>query len=133
VGEELGDPLASEERSDEALLIDTSWTKKHSGQWLNLELRWPMCHHQSNAGSQGEPARDGDEQGRLTSISVNSLGQNSISSSRSKDRLASNCDRKAVMVGDSTDNSRIDLMPRNCFCEFCDTDTRGALLFRPPW
>lgn len=134
MGEELGEPLDNDERSEEALLIDTSWTEKDPSQHLNEDgSQRCLQHHDSNAQAHGEHVRDSGERGGLTSVSVKSLGQNSMSSSRSKDRLASNCDRKALTVGDSTDSSLMLFMPRNCFGAFCDTDTLGALLFRPPW
>lgn len=72
MGEAFGELLDNDERSEEALLIDTR------------------------------------------SISVNNLGQNSMSSSRSNERLASNCDRKADTEADSL-NSFMLLTPRNCF------------------
>lgn len=134
MGEELGEPLASEERSEDALLIDTSWTENDPSQHLSEHgNRHGLQHHDFYAWVHGEHVRDSGERGGLTSLSVKSLGQNSMSSSRSKDRLASNCDRKAVTEGDSTDSSLMLFIPRNCFCAFWDTDTRGALLFRPPW
>lgn len=66
------------------------------------------------------------------SLSVSSLGQNSMSSSRSNERLASNCDRKADTETDSL-NSFMLLTPRNCLWEFWETDSLGARRFRPPW
>lgn len=66
------------------------------------------------------------------SFSVNSLGQNSMSSSRSNDLLASNCDRKLETDDDSVSSFML-LTPRNCRCEFCETDSLGALRLRPPW
>lgn len=54
---------------------------------------------------------------KLTSLSVRSLGQNSISSSRSKDRLASNCVRKELTVTASFISLTL-LTPRNWRCEF---------------
>jgi hypothetical protein len=91
VGEELGELLDSEDRSEDALLMDTR------------------------------------------SVSVNSLGQNSISSSRSNDLLASNWERKLDTEGVSV-SSRMLLTPRKWRCEFCETERRGApLRLRPPW
>jgi hypothetical protein len=90
VGEELGELLDSDDRSEEALLMETK------------------------------------------SLSVNSLGQNSMSSSRSKDRLLSNCVRNVDTAGDSL-SSFILRTPRNCLWEFCETESLGALRLRPPW
>ena len=47
------------------------------------------------------------------SLSVNSPGQNSMSSSRSKDRTSSNFERKAMRFAVSV-SSFILLTPRNC-------------------
>lgn len=69
---------------------------------------------------------------QLTSVSVNRLGQNSMSSSRSKERLVSNFVRNAVREAVSL-SSFILRTPRNWRCEFWETDRRGALRFRPPW
>jgi hypothetical protein len=55
-----------------------------------------------------------------------------MSSSRSNDRTASNRMRKFARFAVSV-SSFILLTPRNCFCEFCATDSFGALRFRPPW
>jgi len=84
-GLDSGDPLANEERSDEAELMD------------------------------------------IWSSSVRRFGQNSRSSSRSKDRCASKRVRKEV----STAASSSFLTLRNCLWEFCDT--RGARRPRPLW
>jgi hypothetical protein len=89
VGEESGELLASEDRSDE----------------LEMETK---------------------------SLSVNRPGQNSMSSSRSKDRLVSNLLRKADSDADSLSSFML-RTPRNWRCAFWETDKRGALRFRPPW
>jgi len=66
------------------------------------------------------------------SLSVNRLGQNSMSSSSSKERpasnLARNVEREAVSL-----SSFMLRTPRNCRWVFWDTDMRGALRLRPPW
>lgn len=90
MGEALGELLDNEDRSEEALLMETR------------------------------------------SVSVNSLGQNSMSSSRSKDRLASNWVRKADTEADSLSSFML-LTPRNCFWGFWETESLGALRLRPPW
>lgn len=89
VGELCGELLASDDRSEDELCIDTR------------------------------------------SLSVNNPGQNSISSSKSKDRQASNFIRKLFRDTDSV-SSFILLTPRNCLCGFWETDSLGALRFRPP-
>lgn len=66
----------------------------------------------------------------LISLSVRRLGQNSISSSRSKERTASNFMRKFARELDSP-SSFILRTPRNCLCEFWETDSRGARRLRP--
>jgi hypothetical protein len=88
VGEDCGELLANEERS-EALDIETK------------------------------------------SVSVNRPGQNSMSSSRSKERLVSNLVRKAERAAVSLSS----FMPRrrSCLWEFWETVMRGALRLRPPW
>jgi hypothetical protein len=67
----------------------------------------------------------------LTSLSVNKPGQNSMSSSRSNERPASNFMRKAFSDAVSVSSFMLRI-PRKCFCEFCETESRGALRFRPP-
>lgn len=88
VGEELGELLDRDERSDDALLMVTR------------------------------------------SLSVNNLGQNSMSSSRSKERLVSNWLRKLDTATVSLSSFML-RTPRNCRWEFCETDSLGALRFRP--
>lgn len=93
MGEDSGELLASEERSEEEM--ETSW--------LNLS---------ENAGEDAP-----DERSLLTSLSVRRPGQNSMSSSRSKERTASNLVRKAERAAVSF----ISLMPRTpryWRCEF---------------
>ena len=68
----------------------------------------------------------------LTSLSVKRPGQNSRSSSRSKDRPASNFRRKVDSEAVSVSSFML-RTPRKCLWEFWDTDSRGALRFRPPW
>jgi len=68
----------------------------------------------------------------LTSLSVNKAGQNSMSSSRSKDLPASNFCRKVVTEAVSV-SSFILLTPLNCLWEFWEVERRGALRERPPW
>jgi len=67
----------------------------------------------------------------LTSLSVNKAGQNSMSSSKSKDLPASNFCRKVVTDTVSV-SSFILLTPLNCLCEFWEVERRGALRERPP-
>ena len=69
---------------------------------------------------------------RLTSSSVNRPGQNSKSSSRSNDLPASKRAREADTTGASVSSFML-RTPRNCRCEFCDEDKRGALRDRPAW
>lgn len=90
VGDDSGELLAREERSDDALWIET------------------------------------------ISLSVKSPGQNSKSSSRSKDRPASNFTRKVTREGDSVSSFML-RTPRNCLCEFWETESLGARRFRPWW
>jgi len=90
VGELCGELLASDDRSEDELWMDTR------------------------------------------SLSVKSAGQNSMSSSRSKDRTASNLMRKDARFAVSVSSFML-LTPRNCFCGFWATDSLGALRFRPPW
>jgi hypothetical protein len=80
-------------------------------------------------------ARDdrSDEAIEIMSLSVNKLGQNSISSSRSNDRVASNFIRYAETWVEVSGRSFILRTPRNCFCGFCVTDSLAVLRFRPPW
>jgi hypothetical protein len=40
--------------------------------------------------------------------------------------------RKAERAADSLSSFML-RTPRNCLCEFCETERRGALRFRPPW
>lgn len=111
VGDESGEVLASEDRS-EALWMDTSWDD--SG-LVGLEDRDEFT----------DPAG-------LTSLSVSRLGQNSRSSSRSKDLVAS----KRVRKVSSAVVSGISFMlraARNCLLAFCETDSLGALRLRPWW
>lgn len=89
MGEDSGELLASEDRSDE----------------LEIETK---------------------------SISVKRLGQNSMSSSRSKERLVSNLVRNAVKDAVSLSSFML-RTPRNWRWEFWETERRGALRFRPPW
>lgn len=82
------------------------------------------------------PARDERSDDALwiddTSLSVSRLGQNSMSSSRSKDRTSSNFDRKAATDAVSLRSFML-RTPRNCLCECCETESLGALRFRPWW
>jgi hypothetical protein len=55
-----------------------------------------------------------------------------MSSSKSNDWAASNFNRNAESAVDSLSSFML-RTPRNCFCGFCDTDSLGALRFRPPW
>lgn len=89
VGDDSGELLASEERS-EALEIETK------------------------------------------SLSVNRPGQNSMSSSRSNERPASNFVRKAVRDAVSLSSFML-RTPRNCLCEFWETESLAARRLRPPW
>lgn len=66
------------------------------------------------------------------SLSVNKPGQNSMSSSRSNARPDSNFVRKEDTAPDSA-NSFMLRTPRKDLCEFCETDSLGALRFRPVW
>ena len=66
------------------------------------------------------------------SLSVNRFGQNSMSSSKSKERTASNFVRKLDTDTDSV-SSFILLTPRNCLWLFCETESLGARRFLPPW
>lgn len=66
------------------------------------------------------------------SVSVNKPGQNSMSSSRSKDRPASNFIRKAVSCTVSASSLTLRAW-RKCLEGFCDMESRGALRLRPPW
>lgn len=65
------------------------------------------------------------------SLSVNKPGQNSMSSSRSKDRHDSNLLRK-LLTATVSESSFMLRTPLNCFWEFCDTDNLGALRVRGP-
>ena len=109
VGEDSGELLARDERS-EALEMETSCGGDQS-EWL-----------EKMTGSSGT----------LTSLSVSKPGQNSRSSSRSKDRTDSNLLRKAESDADSLSSFML-RTPRNCLCEFCETESLGALRLRPPW
>ena len=82
VGEDSGELLASDERS-EALEMETSCSVDQSEALL----------------PEGE--RGTAKLSLLTSVSVNRLGQNSRSSSRSKERPASNLMRNADRAADS--------------------------------
>lgn len=110
VGEDSGEPLASEERS-EALWMETSFWD----QLVGLEDREEIDPLQS-----------------LTSLSVNRPGQNSMSSSRSKDRVASNRVRKVISAVESESSLRLRTV-RYCLLAFCDMESRGALRFLPWW
>lgn len=74
-----------------------------------------------------EERSDADEWMEIMSTSVSRLGQNSRSSSRSKERPASKRSRKLVTAAASSSF----LTLRNCLWEFCDK--RGARRPRPPW
>lgn len=108
VGDESGDVLAREDRS-EALWMDTSWD-----------------------GLAGLEDRDDVDPAQLTSLSVSRFGQNSRSSSRSKDLVASKRLRKvrSAVVSGISFMARADL---NCLLAFCETESLGALRFRPWW
>lgn len=70
----------------------------------------------------------------LTSLSVNSVGQNSRSSSRSKDLPASNSLRKKVTLCGGSAISFMLRTPRNVFLWlFCEVDNRGARRDLPWW
>lgn len=110
MGDASGELLASEERS-EAEMETNCWRGESEG------------------------LREGDEAtdlgGLLTSLSVSRPGQNSRSSSRSKDRPASKRVRKADRAADSLSSFML-RTPRNWRCEFCETVRRGVLRLRPP-
>lgn len=93
VGEDSGELLASEERSDE-----------------EMETR---CRDWSEKVGEDAP----EEWSLLTSLSLRRLGQNSMSSSRSNERTASNLVRKAERAADSL-ISFMPRTPRNWRCEF---------------
>ena len=93
VGEDSGELLAKDDLSD-ALEIDTS-----------------CCDESQNWDEQEEVV--GDPAKVLTSVSVSRLGQNSISSSKSKERTDSNLVRKASSDVES-DSSFMLRTPRNC-------------------
>lgn len=131
VGEALGELLDNEDRSDEELLIDTSYRWRQ----VSYDSSTPRSCGERRSHVQQRPHatfRSVNRSDKLTSLSVNNLGQNSMSSSRSNERLHSNWDRKLDTDTDS-DNSFMLLTPRNCRCEFWETDSLGALRFRPPW
>jgi hypothetical protein len=85
----------------------------------------PMASSQKNCKLQGDVGRE------LTSLSVNKPGQNSRSSSRSKDRPASNLLRKELTEATSA-KSFIVRPPRICLWVFWETERRGARRLRPP-
>ena len=134
-GEVSGEPLESEERSDEAEWMECSYKIKMSTTNKFERLRccccrcfcsWPTVGRPSQqgvvlirgaqghdgGGRKGEGSRCRNRQSQRTSSSVRRLGQNSKSSSRSKERPASNRARKAVTAGASA-SSRMLLTPRN--------------------
>lgn len=112
VGEDSGELLASEERS-EAEMETSCWR----GESERLRK------------DEGDEAPD--LEGLLTSLSVSRPGQNSRSSSRSKDRPASKRVRKADRAAVSLSSFML-RTPRNWRCEFCETVRRGVLRLRPP-
>ncbi len=93
MGEDSGELLASEERSDEEM--ETSWRDLSEKAGDDAPEEWSL----------------------LTSLSVRRPGQNSMSSSRSNERTASNLVRKAERAADSL-ISFMPRTPRNWRCEF---------------
>lgn len=117
VGEASGELLASDERSE-------------------AEMDTNCCSGESDRLREGEEEEEEEEEcaglgGLLTSLSVSRPGQNSRSSSRSKDRPASKRERKADRAAVSLSSFML-RTPRNWRCEFCDTVRRGVLRLRPP-
>lgn len=92
MGDDSGEPLARDERS-EALEMETNYGRR---------VRWVAT---------GERAVSSG--GILTSVSVRRLGQNSMSSSRSKERPASNFVRKVEREAVSVSSFML-RTPRNC-------------------
>lgn len=88
---------------------------------------WWDCGLDSGDPLDSDDRSDDDEWIETMSLSVRRLGQNSKSSSRSKERPASKRCRKFV----TTIASSSFLALRYCLCEFCDK--RGALRPRPLW
>jgi hypothetical protein len=76
---------------------------------------------------------DDDGDGELTSLSDIRFGQNSLSSSASKDLASSKYLRYSSLALVSV-NSRMLLTPRNCLWAFCEAAlSRGARRERPLW
>lgn len=109
VGEESGELLARDERSEAE------------------EMETNCCMAKSE--KKGEEWHE--EAGLLTSLSVKRPGQNSRSSSSSKDRMASNFERKAESAAVSLSSFML-RTPRNCLWGFCETERRAARRLRPP-
>ncbi|KAL8765622.1 MAG: hypothetical protein Q9209_007354 [Squamulea sp. 1 TL-2023] len=112
-GDECGEPLDSEP-SEEDEWMDCSYVTFFVSACWNFEENSKMF---------------GMQWGRLTSSSVNNPGQNSRSSSRSKDLPASKRARKAE-IGGLPVNSFMLRTPRNCLWVLWEADKRGALLDR---
>lgn len=113
MGEDSGELLARDERS-ETLEIETIYGRR---------VRLVAGEGYSALGS---------SRGILTSVSVRRLGQNSMSSSRSKERPASNLVRKVEREAVSVSSFML-RTPRNWRWEFWETDSLGARRCRPPW
>jgi len=101
---------------------------------LELELRenvsgatWWDCGECSGLPLDSDDRSDDVEWIEFISESVRSAGQNSKSSSKSKERPASKRWRKFVTAIASSCFGAL----LNCLCEFCDR--RGALRPRPLW
>lgn len=86
---------------------------------------WRDCGLDSGEPLDSEERSEPDELMDMWSSSVRRFGQNSMSSSRSKDRWASKRTRNVVKAAASSSFRTL----RNCLCEFCDT--LGARRPRP--
>lgn len=111
------------------------WLCWYEGMYgFELELRenvsgatWWDCGECSGEPLDSDDRSDDEEWMETMSVSVRRVGQNSRSSSRSKERPASYRCRKLVTATASSSFRTL----LNCLCEFCDR--RGALRPRPLW